>query len=244
MATSARVRARGSDIEPTQRLTDEVDLWLDRMDTPRDIETLAEQLDSAEVARAERFRFGRDRIRFVARRAFLRRVLAGYTGIAPARVRYRVSPRGWPELESPCGITFSASHSDGLAGVAVARDRLVGLDLERIRPVPDLLDLANGVCSPAEYAGLQSVAEPDRGETFLRLWTRKESYVKAIGAGLSMPLTDLDVGYHDGPPRRLPGSEQTFVFAGLDGPAGYVGTLVASGSRVSVRRLDAAALPA
>lgn len=244
MATGARGRARGSDIEPTQRLTDAVDLWLDRVDSPRDIGMLAELLDSAEVARAERFRFSHDRVRFVARRAFLRRVLAGYTGVAPANVRYRVSQRGRPELESACGITFSASHSDGLAGIAVARDRLVGLDLERIRPVPDLLDLADRVCSPTEYAGLQSVAAPERGEAFLRLWTRKESYVKALGAGLSMPLTEIDIGHGDGPARRLPGSEHPFVFAGLDGPAGYVGTLVASGSRLSLRSLDTVGLAA
>ena len=180
----------------------------------------------------------------MARRAFLRRVLAGYLGVAPARVRYRVSHRGRPELESPRGITFSASHSDGLAGIAVARDRLVGLDLERIRPLPDLLDLADRVCSPTEYAGLQSVAEPERGEAFLRLWTRKESYVKALGTGLSMPLAELEVGHGDAGARHLPGSDQPFIFAGLDGPAGYVGTLVASGSHLSVRRLDTAGLAA
>ena len=178
----------------------------------------------------------------MARRAFLRRVLAAYAGVAPARIRYRVSPRGRPELVSPGGIAFSASHSDGLAVVAVARDRLVGVDLERIRPVPDVLDLASRVCSPAEYAGLQSVAEPERGEAFLRLWTRKESYVKALGAGLSMPLADVDVGHHDGQARRLPGSDRSFVFAGLDGLAGYVGALAASGSHVNVRRGDAIGL--
>jgi 4'-phosphopantetheinyl transferase len=242
MATGERRRARGSDIAPTRRLTDQVDLWLDRVDAASEVDRLAEQLDPTEVARAERFRFRRDRSRFVARRAFLRRVLAGYTGVAPARIRYRVSARGRPELESPGGITFSASHSDGLAVIAVARDRLVGVDLERIRPIPDVLDLANRVCSPAEYAGLQSVAEPVRGESFLRLWTRKESYVKALGTGLSMPLTDVDVGNGDGQTRRLPGSDESFVFAGLDGLPGYVGALAASGSHLSVRYADAMGL--
>lgn len=240
MATGERRRAHRSDITPTQRLTNEVDLWLDRVDAASDVDRLAEQLDPAEVARAERFRFRRDRSRFVARRAFLRRVLAGYTGFAPEGIRYRVSARGRPELEPALGITFSASHSDGLAAVAVARDRLVGVDLERIRPVPDVLDLANRVCSPAECAGLQAVAEPVRGEAFLRLWTRKESYVKALGAGLSMRLADLEVGDRDGQAQHLPGSAESFVFAGLDGLPGYVGALAASGSHLNVRHLDAA----
>jgi 4'-phosphopantetheinyl transferase len=231
MATSGRGRALGSEIEPTRRLTDEVDLWVDQVDARRDVAGLAEQLDPAEVARAERFRFQRDRARFVARRTFLRRVLAAYTGVPPARIRYRVSPRGRPELESPGEITFSASHSDGLAVVAVARDRLVGVDLERIRAIPEVLDLAKQVCSQAEYAGLQAIAEPARDEAFLRLWTRKESYVKALGVGLSVPLADV------------PGPDPAFALMGLDGLDGYVGALAASGTHLDVRRCDTAGFP-
>ena len=57
MATGGRGRALGSDIEPTRQLTDAVDLWVDQVDAPRDVDGLAEQLDATEVARAERFRF-------------------------------------------------------------------------------------------------------------------------------------------------------------------------------------------
>lgn len=171
----------------------------------------------------------------MTRRAFLRRVLAGYTGVAPARIRYRISPKGRPELEAATGISFSASHSDGLAVVAVTRERQVGVDLERIRPVPDVLDMAKTVCTPAEYAGLLALPDASRGEAFLRLWTRKESYVKALGVGLGTPLADLDLGLGDGGPRHLPGSDDPFVFAGLDGLDGYVGALAVSGSHVDVR---------
>ena len=235
MATSGRGRARGSDIEPTRRLTDDVDLWSEVVDARNDLGMLTEQLDAAEVARAGRFRFERDRSRFIARRAFLRRVLAGYLGVAPELVLYLISARGRPELDSSSGIAFSASHSDGLAVVAVARDRHVGVDLERVRPMPDALDLADRVCSPAESTELRFVAPADRGERFLRLWTRKEAYVKALGAGLSMSLAEIEVGPSGEQPRRLPGAGAPFVFADVDGIDGYVGSIAASGTRVRVR---------
>ena len=243
MATRGRGRACGSDIEPTRRLTDEVHLWSEVVDARDDLEVLTERLDVAEVARAERFRFERDRIRFIVRRAFLRQVLAGYLGVAPARVRYLISARGRPELESS-GIAFSASHSDGLAVVAVARDRHVGVDLERVRPMPEALDLADSVCSPEEFGQLQIAAPADRGELFLRLWTRKEAYVKALGAGLSMALDEIDVGPYGDEPRRLPGADSPFVFADLGGIDGYVGSIAASGSHVRVRRITPTAAAA
>jgi 4'-phosphopantetheinyl transferase len=243
MATAARGPARGSEDDPPQGLSEEVHLWLDEVDAHRAIDTLTEQLDGAEMARAGRFRFERDRTRFVARRAFLRTVLARYIGVAPAKIRYRVSPKGRPELESAFGISFSASHSFGLAVVAVARDRLVGVDLERIRPIPDVLGLAAGVCSPSERAHLRSMSQASRAEAFLSLWTRKEAYAKAIGQGLSMPFDQIDMRHRNDGPRHLMASGEPFVVAGLDGLDGYVGTVAASGSRMSVRHVHATAVP-
>ena len=244
MSTSEQGRARGSASGPARPLSDAIDLWLRRVDTPQDAEALAELLDDVEVARAARFRFGRDRLRFVARRAFLREVLANYAAVAPARIRYRISSSGRPELDDPAGLTFSAAHSDGLAVVAVGRDRMVGVDVERVHHVPRLLELARDVCTPGEVARLRAVDAARRHEAFLRLWTRKESYVKALGAGLSMPLAELDVGGAGTGPRRLPGSDQPFVLADLAGLTGFVGAVAASGSSLSVRHAGAPAVAA
>ncbi len=243
MARSGRASS-GSDIEPTRRLTDEVHLWSDVVDARDGIEELTERLDAVEVARAGRFRFERDRIRFIVRRAFLRHVLATYTGLEPARIRYRISSSGRPELDDRAGLAFSASHSDGLAVVVVGRDRMVGVDIERVRHVPRVLELAREVCSPGEVARLQAVDASRRHEAFLRNWTRKESYVKALGAGLSMPLARLDVaGSHSGS-RHLPGSDEPFVLADLAGLTGFVGAVAASGMSLSVRHAGAKAAAA
>lgn len=207
-----------------------VDVWSERVDGDADLDQAQADLDEDERRRAGRFLFERDRRRFAGRRAFLRRVLAGYLGIDPAAIRYRTTALGRPELRPACGITFSTSHADGLAVVAVARERPVGIDLERVRPVPDALDIAHGLFTRREYEDLESLPAAARSEGFLRLWTRKEAYVKAIGAGMSMPFHGFDV--LDGDVRRSQGKTagrpgRSWALKPIEGLAGYVGAVAA-----------------
>jgi 4'-phosphopantetheinyl transferase len=223
-----------------------VDVWSVRVDEREHLAEFLGQLDDQEQARAARFRFERDRSRFVARRTFLRRVLSGYVGVPPARIRYRTSATGRPELQPPCEIHFNTSHADGLALVAVTRERLVGVDVERLRPIADALDLARRFYSRPEYEYLESVPHAGRSEAFLRIWTRKESYVKALGAGMSMPFDAFDVldGHSDLAdrlPRPNPGA--SLVFTALDGFAGHVGAVATSGTDVAVKIVPSWASP-
>jgi 4'-phosphopantetheinyl transferase len=210
-----------------------VDVWLERVDSVGPSATPV-GLDDDELARAERFRFARDRERFVARRAFLRRTLARCVGVEPGEITYRVSPLGRPELDPRFGLAFSASHADGLACVAVSRNRLVGVDIERLRPLDDLMELTRSACSPAEALELDALPRAARAEAFLDLWTRKESYVKAIGTGLSLALARVEVGRGSDGPRRVAGSDEPFTFVRLRAPAGWLGSVAASGPGVAV----------
>ncbi len=208
-------------------------MWSDTVDRPAQYGELIELLSDVERARAGRFRFERDRVRFVARRAFLRKVLASSIGTAPAAVRLRISAQGRPELDPPSELSFNGSHSDGLAVVAVAYQRIVGVDIERIRPVDDALDLARGSFSREETELLRAAPASTRSLAFLTIWTRKEAFVKAMGAGLSMPLDVFDVSDSGDGRTVRPGSsggEWPFVFAGLEGLAGYVGAVTLSGT--------------
>ena len=81
-------------------------------------------------------------------------------------------------------LEFNLSHSGDLALIAIARGRRVGVDVEQLRPVIGLDDVAPRVCSAAELAMLASVAEPARTHAFLGLWTRKEALAKATGEGI------------------------------------------------------------
>ena len=208
-----------------------VELWSNHLDESALSSELLGMLSDDERSRAARFRFERDRIRFVARRAFARKVLARYVGVAPARIRIRTSSHGRPELDPPCGYSFNTSHSDGLAVVAVAHGRQVGVDIERVRPVTGAKDIARQFFAPAEADYLRSIPEGSYTRAFLTIWTRKESYAKAIGGGLSIPFDGFDVSTPDhvrsGRPRGSHG-DIGYEFTSLDALDGYVGALTVS----------------
>jgi len=92
---------------------------------------------------------------------------------------------GKPLLLSPRGIYFNISHAGEWAACAVS-DSPVGIDIELVKPVD--YQLAERFCSEEEYLFLLGQPEGRRLEHFYRFWTRKESYSKADGRGLSLPL--------------------------------------------------------
>lgn len=215
------------------------DVWSETLGDGGALNESLEVLSQEERLRARAFRFEVDRVRFIARRAFARRVLADYVGVSPTDIRIRTSRLGKPELEPPCGVFFNTSHSDGLAVVAIAYERRVGVDIERVRPIPGVLELADRYFAPGEVRLLQSTPAESRAEVFLTIWTRKESYAKAIGAGLSMPFESFDVSGDDGGvgSPQGPRGDPRFIFADLDTPDGFAGAVAMSGAASTTRTL-------
>ncbi|MEZ5393485.1 MAG: 4'-phosphopantetheinyl transferase superfamily protein [Bryobacterales bacterium] len=131
------------------------------------------------------------RERFTARRAILRRLLAAYLGKAPERIVLHYGPNGKPYL--PGGeLELNLSHSADRALLAFAH-RPLGVDLEKLRPIEDALDIATRFFSPPETAVLAELDPEPRSRRFLDLWTKKEAFVKALGVGLSRPLPSFTV---------------------------------------------------
>jgi 4'-phosphopantetheinyl transferase len=185
----------------------EVHVWGAVLDQPpSQVLRLAHTLSADEHARADRYFFARDRQHYIVGRGLLRAILGRYLGSEPARLRFAYSSHGKPSLAEPSGggiLHFNVSHSKGLGLYAVARDRQIGVDLERVRPLPDAAQLAERFFSPREYAALRALPAHMRHEAFFNCWTRKEAYVKARGEGLSLPLDQFDVSLARGKPARL-----------------------------------------
>ncbi|MFM1872310.1 MAG: hypothetical protein RL398_1732 [Planctomycetota bacterium] len=149
-------------------------------------------LSPAELQRVDRFRFVDHRRRFQIGHSALRRILACYLGVDPRAIEFTQGARGKPYLAS-AGPYFNLSHSGKLALIAVSRSE-VGVDLEKVRRLDSLTEIARRHFAAPEFATLESLQGAERELAFYRCWTRKEAYIKALGEGLSLSLDSFEVG--------------------------------------------------
>ena len=159
---------------------------------PEETRSLESCLSDAERERAARFRFERDRRRFIVARARLREELATRLGVSAGQIEFAYGENGKPRLANQA-LQFSVSHCDDVALFAFSKTAEVGVDIEAIRPVREADAIAVQFFSPLEHAGYAALAPRDRLLGFFRVWTRKEAYVKALGVGFSMALERFDL---------------------------------------------------
>ena len=163
-------------------------------------------LSDDERARSRRFVFDRDRKHFIVARAKLRKMLSERLGLRPESVEFAYGEYGKPSLpkhSSNRSLHFNASRSNDIVVCAFAEDREIGVDIEAIRDLPDINDIAAHCFSDRENADYHRLDDADRLMGFLNCWTRKEAFVKAIGEGLSHPLQNFDVSLAPGEATRM-----------------------------------------
>ncbi|WP_327697968.1 4'-phosphopantetheinyl transferase family protein [Streptomyces sp. NBC_00459] len=119
-------------------------------------------------------------------RAVLRRVLGERLGLPPADIRIARTLTGRPYLPGT-DWDFSLSYTAGLVAVAVGRSARIGVDVERVRPVPMAHAIADGFFTPADHTALAALSGPGRDRHWFQVWTRVEAIIKAQGAGLLNP---------------------------------------------------------
>ncbi|HEY4144725.1 4'-phosphopantetheinyl transferase family protein [Pinirhizobacter sp.] len=127
--------------------------------------------------------------------------LGAYLGVSPADLRLGHGPFGKPALEGEHSrLSFSWSHTGEVALLGVAWELPeLGVDIERDRPRPRLLDIAGRYFAVGETAWLAAQPPEDRQAAFLRLWTAKEAVLKAHGQGLSYGLHRVGFTWSGGP---------------------------------------------
>jgi len=154
-------------------------------------------LSPEEIERAGRFHFQEHRDAFIANRARLRMLLGQYLAVKPDRVAFAYGPQGKPSLAHPAatGLEFNLSHTEGLAIAALTRGRMVGIDIEQIKPMADLLDMARTHFAAGEFLHLQGLQGEQQLPAFFRCWTRKEAFLKGLGNGLQRDLATFEVDF-------------------------------------------------
>jgi 4'-phosphopantetheinyl transferase len=202
------------------------------------VQTWLADLDSsaATVGRAEdalsndeRAHFGRTtssgaRQRRTLARYALRSVLAEYLGITPASVPLVEGTNGKPGLACP-GPAFNLSHSGELAAIAVcAGADALGVDIELVGPRQSSR-LPMRALTATEAAWLRRRRAREKEEGFLRFWTAKEAYTKAVGTGLVLDPRSIEVRLQPHAPALVGVNPAAWAFAYLDPHPGAVGAI-------------------
>jgi 4'-phosphopantetheinyl transferase len=159
-------------------------------------ETLLRQywalLTDAERQQQLRFRFPADQRRYLVTRALLRTVLSRYAEVAPAQWTFLSNAYGKPEIsnqQDACRhLSFNLSHTDGLILLAVGAGIKIGVDTENVSVREAPMDIAASYLATEEVSGLYKFQPDLQRDRFFSYWTLKESYIKARGIGLSIPL--------------------------------------------------------
>jgi 4'-phosphopantetheinyl transferase len=218
----------------------EVHVWGASLELPQErVRDLERLLTRDESERAGRFRFQQLASRFIVARALLRIILGSYLD-APARsVRFSYNAYGKPALAmtDENGLRFNLSRSCDLVLYAIAAGAEVGIDVERIREELQVEEIAERFFSSAESSAIRALDGIERCEAFFDCWVRKEAYLKAIGKGLSHPLSEIDLS---GKPVSIGGesgrgSISRWSFTAFDAATGYKAALVAEGDCQQVK---------
>ena len=150
-------------------------------------------LAPAELSRASRFLDVRRRGRSVASRGILRELLAGYLHEPADRIVITTGRAGKPRLDRHRWLKFSVSHADDRALFAFARDRELGVDIERIAPARASTAVAEHFFSSRERSAMAQLSPEQRARAFFTCWSRKEALVKATGEGMSAALESIEL---------------------------------------------------
>ena len=183
----------------------EIHLWLAFYNEITDERLLSDYwalLNAAEKEQQKRFYFAKDRLRYLVTRALVRTVLSRYELIDPREWVFSTNAYGCPEIANAqvreARLWFNISHTDNLIVLGVTKRRALGVDVENFRAREVSIDIADRFFAPAEVADLSGVPPHQQQYRFCEYWTFKESYIKARGMGLSLPLDKFSFHYpHD-----------------------------------------------
>ncbi len=183
-------------------LENRAEVWFSRPEEINDkslLEKYKSFLSPEELEKYKRFRFDKDRHTYLIAHALLRVMLSKYINCTPCKISFMENEYGKPEIlhENSGGfgsiagspIKFNLSHTSNLVACVVTSAQSCGIDVEAIKNMGNTLELAENFFSSKEIMDLELIKDAKNAdEYFFKLWTLKESYIKAKGIGLSLPL--------------------------------------------------------
>ena len=155
-------------------------------------------LNEEEVKKQQRYKFAKDRHDALITRAFIRDLLSYYADVAPRDWVFDKGEKDKPEVvNAPLPLRFNISHTKNLIACAVTLTDDIGCDVENTGRSNDVLAIAQRYFSQQETTELFSLPIEQQRNRFFDYWTLKESYIKAWGLGLAIPLADFSFTIND-----------------------------------------------
>ncbi|MCW8876727.1 MAG: 4'-phosphopantetheinyl transferase superfamily protein [Kangiellaceae bacterium] len=183
----------------------EIHLWYSYDETIQDhhlLDTYLSLLDDKEREQRSRFHFKKHRHQYLITRAMVRTILSLYAdNISPEQWAFAKNDYGKPCIANPLmetRLNFNLSHTENLILMGVTLDNEIGVDVEYLPRIGNMLDIANRFFSPLEIKQLHELPIEEQKERFFDLWTLKEAYIKACGMGLSIPLDEFNYSFRKG----------------------------------------------
>jgi 4'-phosphopantetheinyl transferase len=187
---------------------DGVDFWYVHADamTPNEaLERFEHCLSTDEKDTHDRFVFESDRHSYLLSHVLVRLALSHYLSLPPKCWTFRRGLHGKPSLSGPTEIPmkFNLSHTTGVAVCGVTVGREVGVDVEALPARANMREVAARFFSKPEVELVQKLTPEESDQRSLELWTLKESFVKALGLGLSLEPNLFGFAFDSGGTPRL-----------------------------------------
>lgn len=153
-------------------------------------------LSVEEMDRASRFHFDMDQYRYIVTHGILRMILGGVLEIEPRSIIFDVNDYGKPSIQkgqNEKDVFFSISHSKDALLICVCQCFEIGVDVEveNREFLPETI--SNTFFTDEECNTLEQFKGLNQKRLFLKYWTRKEAFIKAIGLGVNFPLDEVSV---------------------------------------------------
>jgi len=215
-----------------------IHVWAVRLDdTTVDLDCGHDLLSPEERERATRFKFDRDRRRYLVAHIALHDILSRYVPIDPARLSFDIGANGKPRLPqalASSSVEFNLSHSNEMALLAVCHRREVGVDIEYVKEDFEFHEVAKRFFSAREVAAIRGLPANLQRQAFFKCWTSKEAFLKAKGTGLSGALDEVKIALTTAEQVRITADVPGWSLSELDPIDGYEGALVVANAQVPI----------
>lgn len=150
----------------------------------------SEILPASAMERAGRINNRKNRLLSLSGELLARKLLHQTFGISVNETEFLYAEKGKPFIGGRNDVHFNISHSGNTVAAAVAQNR-IGVDIEHFRKIN--YRIAERYFTPVELLYIHTQNEPEKTRSFFEIWTIKESFLKAIGTGLTRSLSSFEV---------------------------------------------------